>query len=408
MSEAVSGPEFDMAEIPSHVPHDLVHLCDFRSGLGSYPHEQLGGLHRGPRIFYSPISHQNRGAKNKGAWILTKAEDIRYVLQHPEIFSSAQPRAQAMGETWKLIPLEVDPPEHLNYRQLLNPLFSPGAVKLKRDAIRDLAGELIAGMASKGACEFVSEFSEIYPVSIFLTLLGLPRSDLPKFRSWADTIVHSAAGRGPALLEVKQFLSDLISERSKSPGEDLVSLITQFEIDGSPISHEEMVGIVVMLFIGGLDTVVGSLGFQFRFLAENPDQQQLLRDSPELLPDAVEELFRAFSIVTTARVTTQDYEFQGVKFKKGDMVTASTILSTRDPDEFAQPHDVDFSRSPNRHNAFSFGPHRCLGSHLARLEVTIALEEWLARIPTFSVEDGARINAVGGGVLGLDCLPLRW
>jgi cytochrome P450 len=302
----------------------------------------------------------------------------------------------------------VDPPEHLNYRQLLNPLFSPAAVKLKQDAIRNLARELIAAMTPRGACEFVSEFSEIYPVSIFLELLGLPRSDLPKFRAWADTIVHSAEGRGPALLEVKDFLNELIAERSENPGEDLVSLITQFEIDGTRISREEMLGIVVMLFIGGLDTVVGSLGFQFRYLAENPEQQQLLRERPELLPDAVEELFRAFAIVTTARVTTQDYEFQGVTFKQGDMVTASTMLSTRDPDEFSRPHDIDFSRSPNRHNAFSFGPHRCLGSHLARLEVTIAIEEWLARIPAFSVQSGAEIKAVGGGVLGLDCLPLQW
>jgi cytochrome P450 len=408
MLGATNGQGFDMADIPSHVPQDLVHFCDFRSGLSSYPHEQLGELHHGPRIFYSPLSHQNRGANNKGAWVLTKAEDIRYVLQHPEIFSSAQPRAQAMGETWKLIPLEVDPPQHLNYRQLLNPLFSPAAVKLKQDAIRNLAGELVAAMAPRGSCDFVSEFSEIYPVSIFLELLGLPRSDLPKFRAWADTIVHSAEGRGPALLEVKDFLSELVAERSENLGEDLVSLITQFEIDGTRISREEMLGIVVMLFIGGLDTVVGSLGFQFRYLAENLDQQQLLRDSPELLPDAVEELFRAFAIVTTARVTTQDYEFQGVTLKKGDMVTASTMLSTRDPDEFSQPHDIDFSRSPNRHNAFSFGPHRCLGSHLARLEVTIAIEEWLARVPAFSVQSGAQIKAVGGGVLGLDCLPLQW
>ena len=158
-------------------------------------------------------------------------------------------------------------------------------------------------------------------MSIFLNLLGLPKSDLPKFRAWTNTIVHDRAGRGPAMQEVKEFLNGVIAERQKDPGDDLVSTITTFEIDGRPLSQEEMMGIVVMLFIGGLDTVVGSLGFQFRYLAENVDQQNMLRDNHELLGDAVEEMFRAFSIVTTGRVATQDTEYAGVRIKKGDMVT---------------------------------------------------------------------------------------
>lgn len=408
MTKSGSGNTNDWTDVPSHVPKELINLCDFRTGLGAYPQRQLGELHNGPRIFYSPVSHQNRGAANRGAWVLTKADDIRFVLQNPEVFSSAQPRAQAMGESWRLIPLEVDPPEHQNYRRLLNPLFSPTAVRLKEDAIRSEAVALIDGMLEARQCDFVSEFCELYPVRIFLTLLGLPRSDLPKFRSWADTIVHDSAGRGPALLEVKEFLRGVIIDRRESPGDDLVSTITQFEIDDQPLSEEEMIGIVVMLFIGGLDTVVGSLGFQFRYLAENPAQQMILRNNPEQLSDAVEEMFRAFSIVTTGRIVTQDIEYGGISMKKGDMVTASTMLSTMDPDEFENPHSLDLTRSPNRHNAFSFGPHRCLGSHLARLEVTIAIEEWLKRVPTFSVCPEADIKAVGGGVMGLDNLPLQW
>jgi cytochrome P450 len=400
--------DFDMTDVPSHVPPDLVHYCDFRTGLEPYPHEQLGKLHDGPRIFYSPVSHQNRGAANRGTWVLTKAEDIRYILQHPELFSSAQPRAQAMGESWRLIPLEVDPPEHHNYRRLLNPLFSPKAVKLQEEAIRSQAIELIEGMADKGHCDFVAEFCELFPVSIFLSLLGLPNSDLPRFRAWTNTIVHDSAGRGPALLEVKEFIRGVIAERKDNPGDDLVSTITKFAIEDRPLSEDEMIGMVVMLFIGGLDTVVGSLGFQFRYLAENLDQQKMLRENPELLGDAVEEMFRAFAIVTTARIATQDTEYAGITIKKGDMVTASTMLSTRDPDEFENPHELDLTRSPNRHNAFSFGPHRCLGSHLARLEVTIAIQEWLQRIPEFTVQPDANVNAVGGGVMGLDNLPLQW
>jgi cytochrome P450 len=399
--------DFDPADVPSHVPPELVKYCDFRTNLGAYPQEQLGKLHDGPRIFYTPVAHQDRGTR--GAWVLTKAEDIRYVLQNAELFSSAQqPRSQTGGESWRLIPLEVDPPEHGDYRRLLNPLFSPKAVRLQEEAIRNWAIELTEGLADKRQCDFVAEYCELYPVGIFLDLLGLPRSDLQRFRAWANTVVHDRAGRGQAMVEIKEFLRGVLADRIENPGEDLVSTVAQFKIGDRPLTEEEMLGIVVMLFIGGLDTVVSSLSFQFRWLAENVDQQNRLRENYELLPDAVEELFRAFSIVTTGRIATQDTELAGVQIKKGDMIEAATMLSTRDPDEFENPHEIDLTRSPNRHNAFSFGPHRCLGSHLARLEVTIAIKEWLKRVPEFTVQPGAKINILGGGVWGLDSLPLQW
>ena len=399
--------DFDMSDVPSHVPPELVKFCDFRTGLGAYPQEQLAKLHDGPRIFYTPVAHQDRGTR--GAWVLTKAEDIRYVLQHAELFSSAQqPRAQTGGEQWRFIPLEVDPPQHGEYRRLLNPLFSPKAVRLQEQAIRSWAIELTEGLADTGQCDFVAEYCELYPVGIFLDLLGLPRSDLQRFRGWANTVVHDRAGRGQALLETREFLRGVLAERQQAPGDDLVSTISQFKMGDRALSEDEKLSMVVMLFIGGLDTVVSSLSFQFRWLAENIEAQNKLRDNPELLPNAVEELFRAFSIVTTGRIATQDTELAGVQIKKGDMIEAPTMLSTRDPDEFENPHEIDLTRSPNRHNAFSFGPHRCLGSHLARLEVTIAIEEWLKRLPEFTVQPGATINTLGGGVWGLDSLPLQW
>ena len=407
MATTENSVNYDPADVPSHVPPELVKYCDFRTGLGPYPQEQLGELHDGPRIFYTPVAHQDRGTR--GAWVLTKAEDIRYVLQNAELFSSAQqPRSQTGGQNWPLIPLELDPPEHGDYRRLLNPLFSPKAVRLQEEAIRNWAIELTEGLAGKGQCDFVAEYCELYPVGIFLDLLGLPRSDLQRFRGWANTVVHDRAGRGQAMVEIKEFLRGVLAERMQAPGDDLVSTVTQFKIGDRPLSEEEMLSIVVMLFIGGLDTVVSSLSFQFRWLAENVGEQQKLREDSALLPNAVEELFRAFSIVTTGRIATQDTELAGVQIKKGDMIEAPTMLSTRDPDEFKNPHEIDLTRSPNRHNAFSFGPHRCLGSHLARLEVTIAIEEWLKRVPEFTMQPDVTINTLGGGVWGLDSLPLQW
>ena len=401
--------QYSDEHVPDHVLPGLVRRFDFRTGLGSCPHAVVSELHEGPRIFYSPVSHQQRTAQGKGTWVVTKAEDIRYVLQHPELFSSAAPRSSAAGGTWRLIPLEVDPPEHTRYRAILNPLFSPKALKPLDAPIRAWARELVEGFADKGECDFVEEFAVLYPIGIFLDLLGLPRSDLPQFREWVDAFIHDAARRGWAMEEMRRFLEQVIERRiGHEGGEDLISQITRMAVDDRPLTREEMTGIVFLLFIGGLDTVVSSLSFHFRYLAETPADQARLRADPGMVPDAVEEFLRAFPVVTTARIVTEDTELAGVQVKKGDMVTTSTLLSTRDPDEFADPDIVDITRSPNRHNAFAFGPHRCLGSHLARRELVIAVEEVLARLPAFRVRDGAVITAAGGGVMGLDTLPLVW
>lgn len=396
-------------KVPDHVPPELVHRFDFRTDLGSCPHAKVAELHTGPRIFYTPVSHQDRAGEPMGSWVPTKAEDIRYILQHTELFTSGNPRAGAMGESWPLIPLEVDPPEHGKYRMPLNPLFSPKRLKLMDDSIRNWAVELIERFQDKDGCDFLAAFAEPFSVGIFLDLLGMPKSDLPRVRDWANAIVHDRAGRGAAMLAVKNFLADVIAERTAEPeGDDLVRAVIRMEIDGRPLTSDEVMGIVFLLFLGGLDTVVSSLGYHFRYLAEHPDEQARLRAEPDLIPDAVEELFRAYPVVTTSRFATQDTEFAGVTIKKGDMITASTLLSTRDPDEFSDPNTVDFARSPNRHNAFSFGPHRCLGSHLARREIQIAVEECMRRLPSFQIAPGAELTTLGGGVMGMETLPLIW
>jgi cytochrome P450 len=395
--------------VPSHVPAELVRTFDFRSNLGGCPHEAIAKLHQGPRIFYTPVGHQPRSGAKPGAWVLTKAEDIRYVMQHPELFSNAAPRAQVMGEAWRLIPIEVDPPEHDKWRALLNPIFSPGRLKTMEPAIRAWASELAAQIAGRGECNFLADFAEPYPIGIFLDLLGLPRSDLPMFREWVDIFVHDRARRGEIMQTMKNFIVDLVAKRRAHPGDgDLITVVTQLSFDGKPITDDDALGVSFLLFIGGLDTVVNSMTFYFRYFAENPERQAWLRAHPEAIPEALEELLRAFSVVTTTRLVLEDTELAGVQVKKGDVVTVSSILSTRDPDEFANPNEVDLTRSPNRHNAFGFGPHRCLGSHLARRELIIAIEEWFRHVPAFELQPGAKIAGVGGGVLGIDHLPIRW
>ena len=393
--------------VPPHVPRDLVRPFDFRTGLGDRPQETIGQLHDGPRIFYSPVHHH--AEHGTGTWVLTHAADIRRVLQDAERFSSKDKTARAKGRGWGLIPLEIDPPDHGKYRALMNPLFSPARIAALEKQVRARAVELIEDLLSRGECDFVTDFAQRFPAAIFVDLMGLPGDRIPQFMEWEGHMLGGDyAAKVRATDEVIAYLEELARQRRTNPIDDLMSFAVTAEMDGRRLSDGEVMGIVFLLFIGGLDTVASSLGFHFRYLAENPGEQARLRTDPACIPDAVEELLRAFAVVTTSRFARQDVEIGEIIVRAGELVTCSTILASRDPREFPDPARVDLARSPNRHNAFSFGAHRCIGSHLARRELVIAQEEWLKRAPPFAIQPGARIAAHGGGVLGLDTLPLRW
>jgi cytochrome P450 len=231
---------------------------------------------------------------------------------------------------------------------------------------------------------------------------------MSRFLEWEALIMRDKQTRSAAMQQVSVYLQELITERRRNPADDLITFAVQARVDNRPLTDSELIGVCLLLFIAGLDTVTSSFAFHFRHLAENPADQDSLRQNPSLIPSAVEELFRAYAVVNTNRYATRDVEFAGVQIKKGDNVTCSTILASRDPREFENPNQVIFTRSPNPHNAFSFGPHRCLGSHLARREIIVGIEEWLRVIPPFRVKPGAVIAAHGGGVFSLESLPLVW
>lgn len=389
--------------IPAHVPPELVHEFDFRTGLGSHPHSSVAALHAGPRVFFSPVHHN--AIAGAGTWVLTRAEDIRAALQDAATFSSNVHRSNS---GLSLIPLELDAPEHAKFRALMNPIFSPVRMKLLDAKVRELARELAAACAAKGDCDFVEDFAKPFPVSIFLDLMGLPKEHMGRFLEWESLIMRDKQTRAAAMQEVSQYLQELITERRRRPTDDLITFAVSAKVDDRLLHDAEVIGICVLLFIAGLDTVTSSFAYHFRHLAEHPADQQSLRDDPALIPSAVEELFRAYAVVNTNRYATRDVDFAGVHIKRGDNVTCSTILASRDPREFERPNEVVFTRSPNLHNAFSYGPHRCLGSHLARREIIAGIEAWLAAIPPFKLRPGAVINAHGGGVFSLDSLPLVW
>ncbi|MGE0388055.1 MAG: cytochrome P450 [Gammaproteobacteria bacterium] len=398
-----------LAPIPPHVPPDLVYDFDptLGAGMDSDPYAVIAALAGRPRIFWT-----RRGLKPQGTWFLTRAEDMRAVLQRPELFSSRKSVqfSALIGEDWDLIPTELDPPRHTAVRAWLNPLLSPNRMAVIEDGARTTCVDILESLRARGGCEFVREFAQPFPVSVFLRLMGLPLGELARFCDWVNGLLHGIdlPARARAAGEIKRYLLGVIDDRRAAPGEDLVGEALKARIDGQPFTRDELLGFCFLVFGGGLDTVAASLGFWFRHLAEHPGLQARLRARPEIAGDAVEELLRRFSIVTTQRCALADTEIAGVRIRAGDWIACTLPMASVDPAEAGDPLTVDFDRPNKGHLTFSIGPHRCVGSHLARRELRIALEEWAARMPPFRLAPGRSPRVHAGGVFGVDELHLAW
>jgi len=410
MAEDTAATPLEAAAPPAHVPPELVRDFKYEQlpQFAKDPQAAAATLFDGPRVIYAPnLQHDGRPG-----WLVHTYDDVRAVFQNAELFSSkAVANFQGfIGETWDMIPLELDGERHQKYRMLLNPLFAPNRVNAMEAGVRELCVSLIEAFKDRGKCEFMEEFARPYPISIFLNLMDLPLEMRTTFLAWEYEVLHATDMdvRRSGLKKIIGYLREAIEARRSNLGDDLISFAIKARIDGEPISEDDIMGIVFMLYIGGLDTVVATLGFMFRYLASNPAKRQELIDNPEILQEAVDELLRYFASVNGNRLLTQDTEFAGVQMKKGERVYVATIAANRDPEEFEAPNTVDFRRQGNRHLTFAAGPHRCIGSHLARRELKIALEEWLKRIPDFAIEPGAVMPAHAGGVWGIENLPLYW
>jgi len=397
---------------PFHVPAELHEDFDIylNPGHTEDPFKALAKAIEGkPRIFWS---NSNPMAKQPGAWVLTRTEDMRTVMRNPQLFSSVENAgfSKLLGENWSLVPLEVDPPRHAKLRSWVNPLFASSVIPALEPEIRKTCVGLIEQFRSQGHCEFINSFGRPFPVTVILQLMGLPVSELPRFLDWEDKLLHGNdfPTKIAAAKQIKEYLLEQIADRRANPRDDLFTKAAFGEIDGEPLSEDEILGFCYLMFVGGLDTVASSLGFHYQYLASNPALQERLRKDPSLIPQAVEELIRRFSIVISHRRATQDTELAGVQIKAGDWITIHTPLSALDEHIHASPTTVDIDRKSKAHMTFSFGPHICLGMHLARRELIIAMEEWLSRIPPFRIKPGAPLRTHGGGVYGVDELHLEW
>ncbi len=398
--------------LPSHVPADkAVRLPYFaREVVKDCPQETLiPEMHRtlGPITYVTNIF-----PGDKPGWLLTGYDDTMTMLRDPDNYTKngMGQWSQSIGENWLVVPTEVDPPMHAFYRKALNPNFSPQKMAAMKDDLRRRAGDLIDKFRDHKDCDFVNEFSERYPIYIVLDLLGLPQDRMAEFLVWEKDMLHSNDWevRSSAVKNAVNYLKVEIAERRISPRDDYMSKIFEFEAeDGRKWNDEEVLGHCFNLFLGGLDTVTSLLGNIFTHLARYPEQQQELRDHPERIILAVEEFLRVYGPVTAFRIAAREIELHGQKIMPGDYVSVATPVVNQDPSLHDNPSEVRFDRKA-AHIALGGGIHKCLGMHLARLELQTALEEFLKAIPQFRLKDGFEVGYFVGNITFVPKLELQW
>lgn len=394
---------------PDHVAPERLYDFDMFNVTGSdTPAENLHEayarrLHgEAPAVFYT--------LRNGGHWVVTRHDEISEVVRDPEHFSASEQQIPRIENPPVFIPLSLDPPANLPYRQALMPHFSPKNVKALEEKIRYWANRLIDEVQDQGQCDFAESISSAFPVSIFMELMGMPLERLREFRALSDRFfatnvqaeLHDLGG------QIVGIMTELIEAKRAQPGDDLISHLLTVHIDGRPIRLDEIQNMCFLLFLGGMDTVANATAFTFRQLAGDSALQARLADNPALIPAFVDEGLRCFGIISTPRMVMKDCERFGVQFRKGDMVLSLLPISGRDERKNEDPHRFDIDRPKKEALTFSTGAHLCLGHFLARAEMRILAEEWLKRVPRFSVVPGSVPKYRMGYALALLELPLQW
>lgn len=391
---------------PPHVPAELVYDLDIFNLPGAK--EDVHGAWKrvqteAPRIFWTP--------RNGGVWMVTRAGDIKVVQENAEYFSMKWALVPNNPRPYPAPPMDFEPPEHAPWRMLMSPAFSPKVIAEVEHTVRKFTVDLIEGFVPRGECEFVSEFTKVLPIIVFLSMMQLPLEDREQLMPFADAIVRSPHPTKihEARLGLKSYIETVADDRKRNPRDDLFTKIINGKINGVQIPHDHAVGMMALLLSGGLDTVKNLMGFIAKFLATHPGHVKQLVDQPDLLPHALEELIRRHGVSNTARKVLKDIEFCGVQLKAGDQIQQISALFGLDDDTVPDPMTVDFNRpAPIPHAAFGHGPHRCPGSILAKREILVWLQEWLPRIPEFTIKPGTVPQHDTGMVNNVSELWLSW
>ena len=352
--------------------------------------------------------------------VITRKAEAEEVFRHPEVFSS-NADALDLKNPRPLIPLQIDPPEHKKFRKLLDPIFAPRQMALLEESITRTVNELIDGFIDAGEVDFSSAFSVPFPSQVFLNLLGLSFDELPRFLAMKDGIIRPEravqGGYGSEEMHAyQQAMADSIYEyfngvldlREEQREDDLLSRFLDAEVDGQRLTREEILDICFLFLIAGLDTVTATLDCIFGYLVAHPDQRRQLVVDPSIIPAAIEELLRwETPVMGVPRVSLADTELAGCPVHTGDGVMVMLGSVNTDEADLPDADVVRFDRETNRHVAFGAGVHRCLGSHLARQELRIAVREWHRRIPDYALADGHTLEYTGG-IRSIDHFPMTF
>lgn len=399
---------------PSHVPDELVREIDMfgLDGIEEGYHEAWYALKTQPgmpELVWTPLTG--------GHWIAMDGSIVREVYKDYERFSSEvifMPKEA--GEKYAMVPTRMDPPEHTPYRKLLDSGLNPAHIRRIEDYVRQTAVEIIDSFLERGRCEFDSEFGRVFPVRVFMKMCDLPLEDVPYLSTLVDDMTRppgktpeeQAAALDAANQAFFQYVEPYLDDRTGGSGEDLITLYANGKVNGEPIARDKALGMVALLLLGGLDTVLNFLSFTMLYLARNPDKVAEVRGDDLKLRRGIEELFRRFPIVAEARMVAKDQTYRGVELKRGEMLLIPTVMDSLDEIEHPNPFEVQWDRKSHGHSSFGQGAHRCVGMHLARMEATITLQEWLKRIPEFRLAPGAKPVFKAGITAVCESVPLEW
>jgi cytochrome P450 len=369
-----------------------------------------------PQPIYQHLVDAEVVEVSPGMSMVASRRAVEATFKNTDVFSSEG--FLELGNVRPLIPLSVDPPRHLKYRKILDPIFAPRAMDAIEDDVTARVNHFIDQFQARGECHFTHEFAEQFPSAVFLGLMGLPWEELDTFLRLKDGIIR------PGGIEMEQeerqqiqrdvgqelyaYFDAILDERLAAPKDDILTRFNTAEIDGEKLTREEILDICFLFFIAGLDTVTDSLSCFFAFLAQHDDHRRQIVEQPGLIPSAVEELLRwETPVPNVPRMAKTTCPVAGHTVEAGSFVLVNVGAANVDPAEYDDPMDVRFDRDVNRHLAFGGGVHRCLGSHLARRELRVTLREWHRRIPEYSIKPGVELQYAAGLRL-VENLELVW
>jgi cytochrome P450 len=355
----------------------------------------------------------------QGYWVFTRHDAVSDIYKTPELFSSEAITPWDPDPIYRFVPTQIDAPDHIKYRRIVNPWFSPRAIDGAEDRMRALCRGLVEDVAQAGGCDFVNSFGLRFPTEAFLSMVGLEASEADVFVPLVEDFFAGFSGdpagqtaMANALVEIRAYWARALDERRGDVEEregDLASHLLHARFDDRLLTDAELLDMLTVLVLAGLDTTRGTLGYLFHHLATHPEHRRRLIAEPELIPAAVEEVLRFYPIIFgDGRKVTRDVEFHGVQLARGDMVYALVSGANRDPRAYERADEFLIDRKRNVHMGFANGPHRCLGMHLARRELQLAVEEWLRVVPDFRLATDEPLAERGGGMMTLLTLPLAW